>query len=214
MSVSLPPRRKKYNQYHVTYIFIHSLFRKLLKLTRLSLIELFTTLVVTILLFSLLLILIFLFSLSLILPLLTVLFLLLLLILYISLLLSESELDSIFIYDNNGYITIWYWTIFRNNIKIFIKNFIILKIFRSKFTEKIAFRKSMFQSRITIFSITTRTPFWMVFFNHFGGFGNTSIEFISITGTKYPSEANAKFRILEVEFYVVSSFLMFLFFSY
>jgi len=68
------------------------------------------------------------------------------------------------------YITIRYWTIFRNNIKYFIKNFNILKIFHSKFTEKIEFRKPMFQSRITIFSIITRTPFRTVFFNHFGGF--------------------------------------------
>jgi len=101
MSASLPPRRKLYNRYQVTYIFTHSLFRKLLKLTKFSPIELFNTLLVMILLFSLSLILIFLFSLSLILLLLTILFLLLLLlILYNSLLLSESVLDYIlFIYE-------------------------------------------------------------------------------------------------------------------
>jgi len=44
MIASLPSRRKLYNRYHVTYIFTHSLFKKLLKLTRFSLIELYTTL--------------------------------------------------------------------------------------------------------------------------------------------------------------------------
>jgi len=39
-------KRKLYNRCHVTYIFIHSLFRKLLKLTRFSPVELFTTLLV------------------------------------------------------------------------------------------------------------------------------------------------------------------------
>jgi hypothetical protein len=54
-----------------------------------------------------------------------------------------------------------------NKEKIFIKNFNIHKIFHSKFTEKIAFRKPMFQSRITIFSITTRTPFRTFFLQSF-----------------------------------------------
>jgi len=77
--------------------------------------------------------------------------------------------------------------------------------------EKIIFRKPMFQSRITIFSITTRTPFWTVVFSRSDGFGNMNIKFISTSGTKYPSEANAKFRILKVEFQVVSSFFKFIF---
>jgi len=75
MSASLTPRKKLYNRYHVIYIFTHILSWKLLKLTRFSSIELFTTLV-TVLLFSLSLILIFLFSLSLILILLTILLIL------------------------------------------------------------------------------------------------------------------------------------------
>jgi len=96
MSASLPPRRKLYNRYNVTYIFTYSLFKKLLILKRFSSIDLFTALLVTTLLFLLSLILIFLFSLLLILLLLTILFLLLLLlILYSSLLLSESVLDYI-----------------------------------------------------------------------------------------------------------------------
>jgi len=44
----------------------------------------------------------------------------------------------------------------------FMKNLNILKIFHSKITEKIAFRKPMFQSRITIFSTTIRTPIRIV----------------------------------------------------
>jgi len=106
----------------------------------------------------------------------------------------------IHICDNSVYNSIWYWTIYRNYKKFFIKNFNILKIFHSKFTEKITFGKLMFQSRIVIFFITTiRTPFWTVFFNHIGNFGNTNFEFISTSGMKYSSEANAKFRILKVE---------------
>ena len=138
------------------------------------------------------------FSLSLILILLTILFLLLLLlllILYSSLQLSESVLDSIYICDNSIYISIWYWTIFGNYKKFFIKYFNILKIFHLKFREKIAFRKSMFQSIITIFPKTIRTAI----FNHIDSFGNTSIEFISIYGMKYSSETNAILRILKVE---------------
>jgi len=97
MFTSLPLWRKFYNQYHVTYIFTYSFFRRLLILTRFSPIDLFSVLLVTVLLFLLSLILIFLFSL-LILLLLTILFLLLLLlILYSSLLLSESVLDSMLI---------------------------------------------------------------------------------------------------------------------
>ncbi|KAG4084361.1 hypothetical protein H8356DRAFT_1343050 [Neocallimastix lanati (nom. inval.)] len=47
--------------------------------------------------------------------------------------------------------------------------------------------------------VTCITPFWTVVFNHINVFGNTNIEFISTSGTKYPSEADDKFRILEVE---------------
>ena len=68
-----------------------------------------------------------------------------------------------------------------------------------KFPEKMAFRKLMFQSRITIFSITTKTPFWTVVLNHIGCFGNISIEFISKSGMKYLSEINSIFRIINVE---------------
>ena len=78
MPESLPPRRKLYNQYKVMYIFIHLLFRKLVILTKLSLIDLFITLLETTLLSS---ILILIFSLSVLLLLLTTLFLLLLLLL-------------------------------------------------------------------------------------------------------------------------------------
>jgi len=54
----------------------------------------------------------------------------------------------IYIYDNSVYINIWFWTLFWNYKKFFIKNFNIQKIFHLKFTEKIEFRKPMFQSRV------------------------------------------------------------------
>jgi len=76
------------------------------------------------------------------------------------------------------HITIRYRTIFRNYKKFFMKNFNIHKIFHRKFMKKIALRKPMFQSRITIFSITTRMAFWTVVFNHINGFGNKNIEYI------------------------------------
>jgi len=124
-----------------SHIYLHiPLFRKLLILTRFSLINLFITLSA---LFSLALILIFLFSLSMLLLLLTILILLLLLLLLIFntlLLLLESVLESVLlnICDNSVYITIWYWTIFGNYKKknFFIKNFNIHKICHSKITEK------------------------------------------------------------------------------
>jgi len=49
-----------------------------------------------------------------------------------------------------------------------------------------------------------------VVFNHIDSFGNTSIEFISASGTNYPSETNTTFRIIIVEFQVISSFLKFI----
>jgi len=109
MSISLPQKRNLYTWYYITYIFIHSLFQKLLILTQFSPINLFTTLLVTILLFSKSLMLTLIFSLSMLLLLPTTLLqLLLLLILYTLLLLSKSVLDStlLIICDNNVYISI------------------------------------------------------------------------------------------------------------
>jgi len=61
----------------------------------------------------------------------------------------------------------------------------------------IAFRKPMFQSRITIFTLTTKTPFRTVIFNPIDVFDNMSIESISSFGMKNLSENNDVFRIQE-----------------
>jgi hypothetical protein len=65
--------------------------------------------------------------------------------------------------------------------------------------KKITFRKPMFQLMITIYSITIRLEFLTVLFSNIDSFGNMSIESISMSGPKNPSETNAKFRILKVE---------------
>jgi len=88
MSASLPPWRKLYNRYHVTYVIAHSLFRKLLILSWFLQIDLLTKLL-TILLLILL-------------------FLLLLLILYTLLLRSESVLNSTLLTRNHFGIFFYY----------------------------------------------------------------------------------------------------------
>jgi len=90
MSASLPPWRKLYNRYHVTYVIAHSLFRKLLILSWFLQIDLLTKLL------TILLLLILLFL------------LLLLLILYTLLLRSESVLNSTLLTRNHFGIFFYY----------------------------------------------------------------------------------------------------------
>jgi len=85
--------------------------------------------------------------------------------------------------------------------KFFIKNFNIHKNISFEIHGKDGILENLwFNLELLFFFYNNKvTPFWIVVFNHFGSFGNTIIKFISTTGTNYPSETYAKFRILKVE---------------